>query len=364
MIMLWDTTTGQKIRTFDGHTEAVCRVAFSPPDGRRLASASFDMTTKLWDTTTGQETLNLKDPSNVYSVAFSPDGRQLVTAGSSGIKLFDTGPDERPPQTRLEKLSAPEQMLAWHLQETEDSLQSGNRIAAIWHRKGMSDIPLSDEVLSARRGHVYAEFDEWDKAAADYAKATTLGTKDLEVWHVHALVRLMIGDHDGYRHVCASVLKQFGQTKDPDEASSVAWTCVLAPDAVPDQKIPMQLAEKVVSRVPRGPAALNTLGAAHYRAGQLDKAIQRLNEAIQADGKGGTAWDWLFLAMAHQSLGHADEAKKWLDKAVQRIDPMTQAKPIGEATGTSQLWYNRFELQLLRREAEALIKKPAAESKE
>jgi WD40 repeat protein len=52
------------------------------------------MTAKLWDTSCGQETLTLKDSSFVYSVAFSPDGSQLVIGGSAGLKLFDAAPKE------------------------------------------------------------------------------------------------------------------------------------------------------------------------------------------------------------------------------------------------------------------------------
>ena len=53
-LRLWDASTGQCVRTFEGHTEHVTSVAFSP-DGRFCLSGSDDQATlRLWDASTGQ----------------------------------------------------------------------------------------------------------------------------------------------------------------------------------------------------------------------------------------------------------------------------------------------------------------------
>jgi WD40 repeat protein len=94
-IRLWDLATGQERGRLAGHTESVLSVAYSP-DGRTLASGSWDQSIRLWDLATGQERARLEgDTGPVYSVAFSPDG-QTLAAGSADntIRLWDLGTDQ------------------------------------------------------------------------------------------------------------------------------------------------------------------------------------------------------------------------------------------------------------------------------
>jgi WD40 repeat protein len=70
----------------------VTSLAFTP-DGRWLASGSWDKTVKIWDVETGHELQTLAGHNRpIYTVAFDSRGRWLAAGSQDGtIKLWQLG---------------------------------------------------------------------------------------------------------------------------------------------------------------------------------------------------------------------------------------------------------------------------------
>jgi len=237
------------------------------------------------------------------------------------------------------------------------------------YEKAIADYSRAIELKSQNpdiwkdRAECYAESGRWKEATADYARAVGVNKDAVNPWNSQALTCVQQGDGAGYRKLCTDMLEQFGSSKKPEAAYLTVWTCVLAADAVASWKAPLQLAEKAVADNPKDYRALNRHGAALYRAGQYREALKRLTEAEAAyrpaDEKlHAIAYNWLFLAMAQQRLGHVEEAGKWYAKATQGIDREMPKRPEGPVASPSH-WNRRLTLQLLRREVEELLSKNA-----
>jgi WD40 repeat protein len=97
---IWDASTGRELLTLRGHTGPVGSVVWSP-DGSTLATAGADHTGRVWEASTGREILTPRDiqgPVNLLrssflrmlvSIAWSPDGTKLATAGDQTARVWD-----------------------------------------------------------------------------------------------------------------------------------------------------------------------------------------------------------------------------------------------------------------------------------
>jgi WD40 repeat protein/serine/threonine protein kinase len=83
-IRIWETATGRLLFRLDGHTAWVCELAFTQ-DGRRLISAGSDQSIRFWNTSNWTETRVLRGHTDeVHAVAISEPAQLVASAGKDG----------------------------------------------------------------------------------------------------------------------------------------------------------------------------------------------------------------------------------------------------------------------------------------
>jgi eukaryotic-like serine/threonine-protein kinase len=190
--------------------------------------------------------------------------------------------------------------------------------------------------LYRARAEFFAQHGRWTNAAADALAIVQHGTTDHNDYHTAIPLLAASGDRDEYVRVCQSALKQFKATSDPPTADRIAKDCLILPLSGIDLQSVDELADTAV-----------TLGARHAYVAyfQCTRAL-----AAYRVGHDASALDWVgktlsrsqsvellaeahaVSSMAHQRLGHVEDAKAALAKAVQeqRKLPELSSGQIGE----------------------------------
>jgi WD40 repeat protein/tetratricopeptide (TPR) repeat protein len=252
----------------------------------------------------------------------------------------------------------PNDAMNWH-QRGNTHGQIGEWNKALEDHAKAAELAPTNWVMCRGHGFACAQVGQWEKALTLFRHATTLKSDSPTVWYYLAMLELQRGDRDGYRKACTEMLARHGASANDAAPYWIAWTCVVAPEAVSDWSKLLKLAQQATPAHEKNFERINALGAVLYRAGRFEEAAHRLAEAEaafeQTPGmKVPLAYNWLFLAMVHHRLGDATEAARWLEKAVRAIDdppPEVTRQP------NAKSWNRLLTLQLLRREAEELLGK-------
>jgi serine/threonine protein kinase/Tfp pilus assembly protein PilF len=209
------------------------------------------------------------------------------------------------------------------------------------------------------RGDFYLRFGVWDRAAADYAEGYRHEDPATpRQWLVHALLRVYVGDNEGYRQLCRRVSKRFPVTGSDVNAYRIELiqSCTLAPAPDADLAWVVQLASQGVARLNGAPSLYNhnALGLAHFRAGDYLRAAEAFEKSLGYTlslGPDGRVGDQIGLALTYNRLGKRSEALKKLAEAGETIDKWSQGLMDAAVGWIHNGWHDLFRCRLLYREA-------------
>jgi len=171
-VQLWDVATGKPGIKLAGHTDWVLALTFSP-DGKQLASGGHDGVVRLWEVASGKKLLdspaqvapqpNQPPPplTQVQSMAFSPDGKQLAIGGAdSQILLMNVADGKliRPIPGHTSSVTG----LVFHPSGTILASSSRDRTVKLW-------TPATGQVIKSLEGH-----NSWVQGLALAAQGTRI----------------------------------------------------------------------------------------------------------------------------------------------------------------------------------------------
>lgn len=307
----WDVTTWQRTRTIPReHCPFSGVIAFSA-DGHLMALELSSAVIYLMDSKTGETLAKLEDPyrDRPNWMNFTPDGAKLVAVSnySQCINVWDLNAIRR----KLKPLRLD------------------------WDAKPVPTLELENAFAT----HVTVELGDFGSRAESRHQAN----------QAKALFGLANSHIQARRWADALVTSKQALGICPDSATynnSLAWLLVSCPDSnYRDANLAVQLALKAVELEPSISEYWNTLGVAHYRAGQWQQSIDRLTKAEQLKPDVNYGHNAFFLALAYWRLDEKETAQEFFDQAIQWMN----------STGPSVK--DREELDQFRAEAIELLGK-------
>jgi serine/threonine-protein kinase len=178
-------------------------------------------------------------------------------------------------------------------------------------------------------------------------------------WYVLAALKLHAGDVEGYRLACREMLSRFGATTNPNVARRTCYALTNSPIAAAD--LPKVAGLLAVDTNQVNGFSLVARDILDFREGHQAKAIAALNMDLARFGPRSpqTAYGHFVLAMAHQHLGHRDDARRELDAGIGWLAQNTPSFDRGEKLPYGG-WGDHLRAEIFRREAESLVLHPSS----
>jgi hypothetical protein len=373
-IKVWNAGTGKELLALRGpkaFRPIVPSVAFSP-DGRRLVTNTGDKTAQVWDATTGQEVFTLRGHTDsLLRTVFSPDGQRIASASDDNtVRIWDADSG----QEVLTLIGHTREVVGVAFSPDGHRLATGScdRTVKIW------DAATGQEILTLR-GHTMQAFGvafspDGQRLASSSADET------VRVWEAAPLTAELRLQREAGRLVRRlvddllfkdEVIARLRQTpmnepvrqqalalaerdrEDPHRFSEASWAVVRRPggDEAGYHRA-LRLAEYACQRWPDTCTGFHPLAVAQFRLGQYQEVLRTLVriEELHAKRKAEPdAWDLAILAMSQHQLGQKEQAPATL----QRLRQLMQ----------EPRWARNAISQDLLREAEGLIEGQAVDPK-
>ena len=283
-LAVWDARTGQAILA-PGRGERLASPPMSVacrPDGKRIAAGLANGEIHVLDALTGKSLAHWRGQDAIgQTVAWIPDGARIVSGLGNSLRIWDA--------LTFDLLLALRERRVNMLMFTTD----GTRM--------ISGSPL----------HV------WDTRSVYHPDAEALVdslyqklgfAKDV-LAHLEAGRKL----DDSLRHAAIRLARARGEQ--PGPLNELSWKVVKSAGASAEAyRLARRQAEEAVRLAPWYPNAVGTLGFAHYRLGEYQRAIETLARAAELFGTPHPA-DVACLTMAHHRLGQSAQARASLEQA-------------------------------------------------